>query len=245
MSAPQVQVLQKGHGIDVQMGQNRIELRLVRGNVLHVHYEPDGKSTPPSLVMSPHAPRNAAVQVQVRRHGHVMTLTSPSLDVSLDTRTLVLSVSDRIHHRWLLRQADLAELAQHKLDLDYASDAPMYGIHSFSAEKGPLYGTPDCATVEHDTTGLLRRGHQVAKACPEGGAGAPFVWSTRGFGLLVDTKTASFDVGHHSVSVEGTSRPDLSYYIISGRPDAIFSSLADLSGHPQLFPKWATGFTNS
>ncbi|TAL84423.1 MAG: glycoside hydrolase family 31 protein [Rhodanobacter sp.] len=244
-TTPQVHVQQKGHGIDIQLDGNRIELRLVRGNVLHVHYQPDGKSTPPSLVMSPDAPRHAAVPVQVQRHGHVMTMTSPSLGVSLDTRTLALSVSDRIHHRWLLRQADLADLAQHKLELDYASGAPMYGIHSFSAQGGPLYGTPDCSTVEHDTTGLLRRGRQVAKACPEGGAGAPFVWSTRGFGLLVDTKTATFDIGDHSVSVAGTSRPDLSYYIISGRPDAIFTALADLSGHPQLFPKWATGFTNS
>lgn len=240
---PDVQI--RGDGVDVHLGDNLITLRLVRDDVLHVHLEPDGRTTPPSLVMAPEAPQQASGPVGVSHRGHVVTIASDAMKVELDTQSLALSVTDPAHHDALLRQTNLAALAGHKLELHYAAGTPMYGIHSFSAQDGPLYGTPDCTTVKDDTTGLLREGRQVAKACPEGGAGGPFVWSTRGFGLLVDTKTATFHIGNGSVSVEHTSRPDLSYYVIVGQPKAIFGALADLSGHPPLFPKWAMGFTNS
>jgi alpha-glucosidase (family GH31 glycosyl hydrolase) len=240
---PRVQIVE--HGIDVHLRHDLITLRLIRDNVLHVHLEPDGLTTPASLVMAPDAPHQASAPARVTRQGDVVTLASGAMRVDLDTRSMALSVSDPTHNRALLQQTDLAALTGRKLELRYADGAPMYGIHSFSAQAGPLYGTPDCSTVEYDATGLLRQGSQIAKACPEGGAGGPFVWSTRGFGLLIDTKTATFDIGNGSVSVDNTSRPDLSYYVIVGQPKAIFGAVADLSGHPPLFPKWAMGFTNS
>ncbi len=233
------------HSVVVHIGHDLIVLRLIRANVLQVHFEPDGRTSPPSLVMASDVSQQAYVQARVTRAGDVVTLATGAMSVALDTRSMALSVSDASHHRTLVRQADLGALVARKLELNYPDGAPLYGIHSFSAQAGPLYGTPDCSTVEHDATGLLRQGRQVAKACPEGGAGGPFVWSTRGFGLLVDTKTATFDTGRGSITVDHTSRPDLSYYVIVGRPEAIFGAVADLSGHPPLFPEWAMGFTNS
>ena len=234
-----------GGSVDVQLPKARVTLRLVRGNVLHVHVKPDGTSSPPSLVMAPDAPTHAPAGTKVTRKGDRVTLASSSIDVTLDTKRLALTVTDPVHHQVLVRQANLARLASRKLKLRYAAGAPMYGIHGYSAKHGGTYDTPDCTTIDHDATGLLRQGIAVAKACPQGGAGGPFVWSTGGFGLLVDTRTASFDIAKGSVSVTHTSRPDLSYYVIAGRPKAIFGAVADLTGHPPLFPKWATGFTNS
>ena len=242
--APQAVQVQR-HDVSVRIDGGIVQLRMVRDNVLHVHFEPDGKTTPSSLVIAPGAPRKSAAGVSVTRHGSTVTLASHAMRVQLDTRHLALSVTRPQDGQVLVRQTGLASLAHGTLALHYAGDTPMYGIHSFSAQDGPVYGTPDCTTVRHDTSGLLRMGRQVAKACPEGGAGGPFVWTTHGFGLLVDTRSATFNISHGAVSVAHTSRPDLSYYVIAGRPKAIFGALADLSGHPQLFPKWATGFTNS
>jgi len=235
--------------VDVQLPGTVVELRLVRANVLHVHVKPDGRITPSSLVMSPDAPRRSATGVTVARQGHAVTLASQAIRVRLDTTSLALSISDPAGHRVLLRQADLADLARRKLTLRYSGNPPMYGIHGYSsahsAKDGPPYDTPDCNSIAKDTSGLLRRGRAVAKACPQGGAGGPFVWTTGGFGVLVDTKGAQFDIANGALAITRTTRPDLSYYLITGSPKAIFGAVKVLSGAPQLFPKWAAGFTNS
>lgn len=241
--APRVQV--KHRGIDVHLPDDLIRLRLLRGNVLQVHVEPGGSITPPSLVIAPDAPQRAAEPVTATRQGNAATLASAMMRVELNTQTLMLSIYGTHGADVLLRQANLADLAHRRLILQYAKGAPFYGIHGFTAAGLPLIGQPDCTTAQYDTSGLLRYGRQVAKACPEGGDGAPFVWSTRGFGLLVDSEGTTFDLQDGNLSVSHTSRPDLDYYVIVGRPDAIFAGLADISGHAQLFPKWAMGFTNS
>ncbi len=229
-SGPRVEIV--AHHVVVHLQDGPVTLRLVRGNVLQVHYTPGGTSTPASLVMAPHPPRIAADTVTVhRKHGHVI-LAGRAIRADLDTRTLALSVSDPQQHKALVTQANLAALTHKSLTLTYASGAPIYGVHGFNA-------------FQHVDAKLLRHGKAEAKAGHQGNAGAPFAWSTRGFGVLVDTKGALFDIGKGTLSVSKTSRPDLRYDVIVGTPNAIFAALADLSGHAQLFPKWAMGFTNS
>ncbi|NII11219.1 TIM-barrel domain-containing protein [Oleiagrimonas sp. C23AA] len=242
-AAPQVQIT--NDGVDVHLGKDLIALRLVRDNVLNVHVEPNGKTSAPALVMAPDAPHRAQGKLSVKREGGVIVMSSDALHVQLDPATLALTVSDGAHPKRLLSQTSLRALSTGQLSLHYAKDAPMYGIRGYAAVGSSLYDTPDCAYADHDPSGLLREGRQVAKACPQGAAGGPFAWSTGGFGVLVDTKTATFDIADGTVSVSHTSRPDLSYYLIAGRPHAIFDAVADLTGHAPLFPKWAMGFTNS
>src|SRR6185312_4451259 len=40
-------------------------------------------------------------------------------------------------------------------------------------------------------------------------------------------------------------RPDADYYLLAGTPTELFGELVNLSGHAELFPKWANGFINS
>lgn len=173
-------------------------------------------------------------------------MTTGALRAVLELKTFELSIYATKDNRLLLRQDDIGALVDRNLSVDYTKDAPLYGIHGTSA-KGPhhLYGLSGCTMTDYSHITLLRREHQVARACPQGNAGAPLVWSTFGFGVLVDTKSATFNLESSSISVTDTSRPDLEYYILVGNPPAIFSALADISGHAPLFPKWATGFTNS
>jgi alpha-glucosidase (family GH31 glycosyl hydrolase) len=86
---------------------------------------------------------------------------------------------------------------------------------------------------------------QIAKAGEQGYPGGPFVWSTHGYGVLVDTVGAKFNLTDGHIDVSGIGREDVSYDVIAGTPPQIFAGLALLSGAPPLFPKWAMGFTNS
>ena len=95
------------------------------------------------------------------------------------------------------------------------------------------------------------------KASLEGGGGAPFVWSTNGYGILVDSDGGYFRVqpgeigffyGHPDTNDYGRHyfRPNsLTIFIFVGLPPDIFRGLALVSGKMPLFPKWGYGFTNS
>ena len=217
--------------IRVHIDHGILELCLVRENVLHVHFLPDGKVTSPNIVMAPDAPGASCVGA-VHRHGPETVASSNTVRVTFDqaARTLELCASGR--HEPLLVALRLGTLRRGSVTLHFAKDSPLYGIDGFN-----IY--------QHPEAGLLRRGIQVAKAGEQGNAGAPLVWSTAGFGVLVDTKGAIFELHPARLSVANLSRPDPDFYLIAGAPAAILAAVADLSGHAPLFPKWSLGFINS
>jgi alpha-glucosidase len=210
-----------------------LELTFVQDDVLRVHFLPGGRATPAALVMSPHAPLAAAPPVTVSRDGRQVVLASPRMRVTLDPAAGTLRVSDRGATRALLTEPNLASLAQGTLALRFAPpDAPLYGVHGFDA-------------FQPASSGLLRAGRQLATAGEQGDAGAPFVWSTAGFAVLVDSQKTLFDLSAGTLQVVRQTRPDMDFYLIAGTPARIFAAVAALTGHAPLFPKWSFGFINS
>ena len=124
------------------------------------------------------------------------------------------------------------------------------------------YGIDDATRIS-GAFNLLRNGKDVnnstyqATASTQGGAGAPFVWTTAGYGLLVDSDNGYVVVDDSKLEFDyGTPPTDtnprryardhsLQYYLIVGSPKEILESAAQVTGQAPLFPRWATGFTNS
>ena len=80
-------------------------------------------------------------------------------------------------------------------------------------------------------------GTRSYKACP-------FVISSRGYAVLVDTTTAAaFDLAHSNVGAWSVTVPDdqMDYYLISGSPGECLTAYRDLTGPALLPPKWAFG----
>lgn len=73
----------------------------------------------------------------------------------------------------------------------------------------------------------------------------PFLMSTRGYGIFVDSIThINLDVAASSSAILSLIVPDsaLDYYLIAGPdPKTIIGHYADLVSHPTLLPKWAFG----
>ena len=205
-------------------------VQMIAPGVLHVHYMPMGHKTPPDLVIDPRYTPATTFKPEVSHHGNAVTLRSNQMVVDWNPKTDTLTVSDAQGHV-LLRQTDLMALSDERIVLEHTSGDALYGIGGFEANK--------------PVTGLLRSGKQVAQAGKQGHAGAPFVWSTRGYGVLVDCNGADFDLAGGRITVDDFKRPDADYYILIGTPEELFGELAKLSGPAPLFPKWAMGFTNS
>jgi len=218
------------HGIAIGIGPDDIAVRFLAPGIVHVHFEPDGHTSAPSLVIDSKTALPAFDRVRADDGAGNLSLASDRASARWNKRTGQLLVEDAQHHRLL--QADLAALAHGELILQHAKPDALYGIGGYNA-------------TEAATGGMLRQGTQVAAAGEQGHAGAPFVWSTSGYGVLVDTLGATFALQPTTITVSGTSRKDLDYYILIGTPTQIFGDVAQISGHSPLFPKWAMGFTNS
>ncbi|HET7561034.1 MAG TPA: TIM-barrel domain-containing protein [Rhodanobacteraceae bacterium] len=209
----------------------RLDVQMLAPGVLHVHFVPASGATPPTLVMDPQGWSGPAFKPTVTRHGDAFTLRSDRMSVTMDPKAGTLIVADA-RDNVLLRQTDPATSAQGRIVFDHAPGIAWYGIGSYSSH-------------EDVSAGLLRDGHQVAKAGKQGHAGAPFVWSTAGFGVLVDCDGAEFDLAANRITISHCKRPDANYYILVGTPAQMFGSVAKLSGPAPLFPKWSLGFLNS
>lgn len=219
-------------GADLRLSGGTLSLRIIRGNVLHVHFIPRTGATPPKLVMAPHPSGSPGTPVVANRRGSDLLLLTGQLRVAVDQAAGTLTIFAASPEQPLLRVTHLDRLARGTLVLRFPKEAALYGI--------------DCTTAfDRNPARLLRRGRQVAKAGAQGDAGAPLVWSTAGFAVLSDSRGATFDLAPGSLRVSRLARPDPDFYLISGDPKAIFASVADLSGHAPLLPKWALGFINS
>lgn len=214
--------------------------------IVHVQ---SGAAAAPALVLDPHV-SPAPATVKISQDAHAVTMTSGKLTAVWDTQHGTLSVADAGGRHLLTLYP--AEIAEGKISLMHALGDALYGIHGYNKD-------------EDASAGLLRNGSQTAKAGEQGYAGAPFVWSTAGYGVLVDSDN---HVDFHEVLADGkphadphlarldiepkpasdaaqAEKPAMDFYILTGEPRELFGELADLSGHAPLFPKWANGFINS
>ncbi len=220
-------------GADVTLPGGTVHIVLVRHNVLRVHFLPQGQASPPDLVMSPRVPSAATGRVTVRASGARLVIESGALRVVFDGGSDGLQIFRRHSTSPIMSEAHLGSLAHGTLALRFSpADAPLYGVHGFNA-------------FEPARTGLLRDGRQLATAGAQGDAGAPLVWSTAGFAVLLDSQKTLFDLTPGRIRVLRQTRPDPDYYLIIGSPRQIFSALDILTGHAPLFPKWSFGFINS
>jgi alpha-glucosidase (family GH31 glycosyl hydrolase) len=203
-----------------------------------VHVQIGATDAPASLVLDPqYTP--AQTPVTHGEDARTARLVSQRLVASWDKAHAVLNVASA-DGRPLLAFHPLGA-AQRTLSFAHAGNDSLYGIHGYSAR-------------ENADAGLQRQGEHIARAGEQGHAGAPFVWSTSGYGVLV----ASDDnlTFRQALPTGGLARLDLvpparstpfaaDFYILVGRPPELFGALAQLSGRAPLFPKWAMGFTNS
>lgn len=216
--------------LTIPLDQGRLSITLVADDVVRMQFRQNDAATPASPVLDPAWREQEASDVKKTGDASSLRLDAPQVHVIWRKQQRQLSI-ENADHRLLLRQGDLTSLPRGELHITHAASDPMYGIGGYNA-------TEDAAA------GLLRHGRQTATAGTQGHAGAPLVWSTAGYALLLNRDGADFTLSGSRLDVQ-TTAGNLDYFIILGEPGNIFAAIAQLSGHTPLFPKWAMGFTNS
>ncbi len=156
--------------------------------------------------------------------------------IVIQTNKLTVEIA-RSPLRFRVLGADGRELLRERIDEGFLSQgiklnvagSNFYGIHN--AQSGSL---------SRNDGGYIEAGRQ-------GQGGAPFVWTTDGYGLLMDTDGGRVTINNGMMDFlkdEGGKR-DIELYVIAGTPREIFSGMTAVSGRAPLFPKFAYGFLNT
>lgn len=117
----------------------------------------------------------------------------------------------------------------------------IYGIRSYNANEA----APDI--TRNASSHPAHAGHQ-------GDSGGPFLWSTAGYGILVDSDggypytdtTGKLEFYYGGTPEEGRRyvKTDVEYYAIVGEPEDIMSGFSEITGKSPMLPKWSLGFMN-
>jgi alpha-glucosidase (family GH31 glycosyl hydrolase) len=213
--------------MELALPRGKLELRLLAPGIVQLRV--DGTREPATPVIDPQANFDP-VPVKREQQGDEQVMRSDSVTLRWNPRRAVLHMEDQDGH--LLLDADLSHAIQGHWSLRHAKGDPQYGVGGLNA-------------FDPQTGDLLRQGKQVATAGRQGHTGAPFVWSTAGYGVLADAEPARFDLSDTAIAIHADQQPIHTIYLLAGKPAALFSQLRQLSGAAPMFPKWSMGFTNS
>ncbi|MCW1968523.1 MAG: discoidin domain-containing protein [Anaerolineae bacterium] len=173
-----------------------------------------------------HWDRNAPVHVLTESS---YTLRSSELTVQIQREPLQITISDA-NGNVLVQETQFSPDALHFATVKTA-DEHFYGAQSYQ--------------VWEPVDAGMRRDHgSKVWASYQGDSGAPLLF-TRRFGLLVDADSGQFVAEGAQVRFERFKQSQLQHFVVVGPPKSILQRVAELTGKPPMFPKWALGFMHS
>jgi alpha-glucosidase len=214
-------------------GQQVVEVEAVAPNIVRVHIEPAGTSSPRTLVMDPalKTSSDAAFATVSGEDGSDSTLTFPAMQVVVsNSAPFNLQVTDG-KGAVLLSLSDLVKQAtEGGLVLKHDFSDRMYGMRGLE--------------MRDTGAGIDRSGGATVAIGMQGDGGAPFFFTTR-YGVLIDSDGGEFNPLDESLRFVKSSRKDVEFFVILGPPYTVMEGLAQLTGKAPMPPKWTLGFMNS
>ncbi len=243
-------------------GKNVLRATVLSPHIVRLDLLYRGHHDPATPLLDPHAHFPGDAQAQVHVGAEKLQINTSALALDLARATAGLTLCDATG-RYLLRPHKGPSLYVHPRQTGLTGFAfqcnqgtRFYGISCIAMPGwgGKKYSMG--SSMLRNGTGMPDGTYQV-DAGVEGGGGAPFIWTTDGYGLLVDSdggffmmgpNRVAFNYGNESLDDYGCRyhRPNsLTLFILVGSPRDIFRSVAEITGFMPMFPRWAYGFTNS
>ena len=217
-----------GSSITLSMGEDRIVVQVCNDEILKVHYLPEGESTQSTEVIGNTSFEDT--KAIVNTEADPMTITTDKMKVEINIKNNEISIYDS-NNRLITKSQDINKIAKSGIKLSHEADENFYGVSGYS--------------IKDKVEGILRTSSIDVIAGIQGYAGGPVVWTTSGYGVLVDSDGGTFNIEDTNLKFKDSSKKDIEYYVMIGAPKDIVSSISTISGKSPMFPKWATGFTNS
>ncbi|MBD2843751.1 carbohydrate-binding protein [Paenibacillus sp. IB182496] len=222
-------------------GDDLLELSALESGLLKVNYRPNGVASSASTPMLDPAASFAGAGATIDTSGDPILVETAAMTVEI-ARTPARMTIKRADGTTLLWEPAAGGVFHDGVRFQHASGHHMYGIRGYNAFE--------------DEGDLLRSSStHPAHAGEQGDTGGPFIWSTAGYGVLVDsdggypyTDDASgkleFYYGGTPTENRRYTKTNVEYYVMLGDPYAIMDTYADVTGASPLLPDWSLGFSN-
>ncbi len=220
-----------GDALNIFSGTDQLIVQVCKPDLLKVDYRPGGSFSEETPMINPDKVWTKGNITSIDIVSDPMVITTSKMVVKITKIPFRISVYD-ISGNLLIKEADEGGVYIGGVNFTHNPGDNFYGIYGYS-----------CGA--NSSAGLLRNNGGSVAAGNQGGCGAPFVWSTNGYGVLVDSDGGAFSIDSTKLNYSGVSKKNTEYFIMVGNPEDIMISATDITGKAPMFPKWATGFTNT
>ncbi|HNR69459.1 MAG TPA: glycoside hydrolase family 31 protein [bacterium] len=214
-------------GVSLYSGSDCIQIAVRTPQIAEMVCRFDGRALQDTLVAVgwdwPQFP------VMIDTVGDRIALRTSAFLLEIDKKPIRFRVFDRAG-KFLLRETPAQGWYENGLCLTLAPYMALYGLHN--RRRGAL--------------NLAQGGEITAGA--QGEAGAPFIWTPSGWGIVVNTDGGDFAIQGDQLEflrAAGADSAAIQVFFLFGPPRQIFASLADVCGKAPLFPRFALGLINT
>ena len=206
-------------------GTDECVVTVCSDNILKIDYRPHGSMSPNTIVIDKlNWNFDGAVIAEVENS---LTITTGAYKAVIGKAPFTIEVYDTAGKHLLGTRKPLLK----NLIFEHDRLDNFYGLAGYNRDsyKDGFYP-------------LTRNSGGIIEAQPQGGCGAPFIWSTSGYGIVLDTDGGNVSNANGQLVFGGCSKDNFEFYIIVGNPREIIASAGEIAGMPQMFPKWNVGF---
>lgn len=244
-----------GNVTDIVLNNNSLNLSIDNGtsvsdslvievcqdNILRVNYLPSSISpSPDTPIIDPNLTWQG-VNANINVESNPIIVSTSEMQIEINKNPCRMTVK-KVDGTTLFWEPENGGVFEDGVRFVRATSSNMYGIHGY-----------DCFSNEGD---LLRNNNtNIATAGQQGNSGGPFMWSTAGYGILVDSdggypytnsidKKMEFYYGGTPTEGRRYTKSDVEYYIILGQPKDIMKGYSKITGTSPMMSKWSLGFSN-
>ena len=222
-------------------GDDILELQVCEADILKVNYRPNGIASSASTPMIDPDRVWQAVGAQIDASGDPITITTEAMQISIQRNPCRMTVK-KADGTVLFWEPESGGVFHDGVRFVRSAGQNMYGLSSYACFDG------NGQLLRNDTTAAVQAGQQ-------GNSGGPFVWSTAGYGLLIDSDggypvvestSGKLEFYYGDTTTEGRRyfKDNVEYYVLLGEPEDIMENYAHVTGQSPMMPEWSLGFSN-
>ncbi|WP_168120067.1 TIM-barrel domain-containing protein [Paenibacillus sp. HB172176] len=213
---------------------------VLRSDIVKVSYRPNDVSPSPDTPMIDPDKTWSAVGATIDTTGDPITITTSDIKVEIAKNPARVTIK-KADGTTLLWEPSGGGVFYDGVRFQHATSHNVYGIRSYNANESAS------DIIRNSSTHPAHAGNQ-------GDSGGPFIWSTAGYGILVDSDggypytdtTGKLEFYYGGTPTEGRryTKTDVEYYAIVGDPEEIMDGFSAITGKSPMMPKWSLGFMN-
>lgn len=222
-------------------GDDILELQVCEADILKVNYRPNGIASSASTPMIDPDRVWQAVGAQIDASGDPITITTEAMQISIQRNPCRMTVK-KADGTVLFWEPESGGVFHDGVRFVRSAGQNMYGLSSYACFDG------NGQLLRNDTSAAVQAGQQ-------GNSGGPFVWSTAGYGLLIDSDggypvvestSGKLEFYYGDTTTEGRRyfKDNVEYYVLLGEPEDIMENYAHVTGESPMMPEWSLGFSN-